>query len=265
MKKVYRKSVCIAASAMLLLSGATQSAQAGLIGLYQFDDASNLGKDTSGNNNDATDHGATFTSSGYQGGAAYFDGASFLRAAIDANPSVLPQMTWGAWIKSDVGGTDPIRQVLSTDNGGYDRSLGIDNRGGGGTSLSAFTGSGVVGSGVAPSTSQWTFIAATYDQSINSMTLYVSSQSSTVTTSFGSSQTFFDIGNNPQVGEYFNGEIDNVFVYDQALTAGQIATVQSNGFPAATAVPEPSSFALLGLGGLGLVIRVTQRRRASSI
>ena len=265
MKRIYRKSICIAASAMLFLSGTTLPAQAGLIALYQFDDSSNLGKDTSGNNHDATNNGAAFTSSGYQGGAAYFNGASYLRVAIDANTTVLPQMTWGAWVKFDVGGTTPTRQILSTDNGSFDRSLGIDTRGGGGTTLSAFTGGGVLGSGVAPSTSQWTVVAATYDQSIHSMTFYVNGQSSTVTTSFDSSQTFFDIGHNPQVGEFFNGEIDNVFVYDKALTAGEIATIQTNGISAPAPVPEPSSFALLGLGGLGLAIRAIKRRRASVV
>jgi|TARA_B100000315_G_C14045180_1_gene349326 hypothetical protein len=37
-------------------------------------------------------------------------------------------------------------------------------------------------------------------------------------------------------GEYFHGQIDNLKVYDYALTAGQIAA------------PEPASIALFGLG-----------------
>ncbi len=266
MKKIYRKSVCLAASAMLFLSGTTLPAQAGLIGLYQFDDASNLGKDTSGNHNDATDNGATFTNSGYQGGAAHFDGSSFLSVAIDVNPTVLPQMTWGAWVKPDVLSASTVQTVLSSDNGGFDRTITIDYRGGGGaSSFSAYTSSGVWASGVAPSTSQWEFVAAVYDASKVSLTFYANGQSFQISSSFGPSQTFFDIGNDPSFGQLFLGSIDNVFVYDQALTASQIATIQSNGFPPASTVPEPSSFALMGLGGLGLAIRAMKRRRASVV
>lgn len=265
MKKIYRKSVCLAASAMLFLSGATLPAQAGLIGLYQFDDASNLGKDTSGNHNDATDFGATFSNSGYQGGAAHFDGASWMRVFIDPNPTALPQMTWGAWVKPDVLNPNTVQTILSGDNGSFDRSITIDYRGGGGTSFSTFTSSGVFASGVAASTSQWEFVAAVYDASISSLTFYANGQSFQISSSFGPSQTYFDIGHNPGFFQFLQGSVDNVFVYDQALNASQIATIQSNGFPSASAVPEPSSFALMGLGGLGLAIRAMKRRRASVV
>ena len=50
----------------------------------------------------------------------------------------MPQVTMVAWVRPDDG--SPIKQVISHDHGGYDRSLGIDSRGGG-VGWSAFSGS----------------------------------------------------------------------------------------------------------------------------
>ena len=50
-----------------------------------------------------------------------------------------------------------------------------------------------------------------------------------------------------------NGDILGFAAYDSELTAGEALT-HSNAF-AAAAVPEPSSTALLGLGGLALILR----------
>jgi hypothetical protein len=245
-------------AALALLFLAPSPTRAGLIALYQFNDPNNLGLDTSGNNNNATNMGATYTASGYQGGAASFVGAVGLRSPVDVDPSVMPQMTWGAWVMPTA--TNPIRAVLSSDNGGFDRDIDIDSRGGS-TSWSAFTGSGVLGSGVTPSTSAWTFLAAVYDQSSSSLTFYVNGQSFATTTSFGGSQSIFDIGNNPSFGEYYNGLIDNVFVYNQALSASQIGTIRANGFP--SSVPEPSTLTLLGIAVVGLA-GVARRRALAS-
>jgi hypothetical protein len=111
---------------------------------------------------------------------------------------------------------------------------------------------------VAPSTTDWTFLAAVYNQPTNSLTFYVNAQSFTATSSFGPSNSFFDIGHNPGFGEFFNGSIDNVFVYDEALSSSQIAEIRANGF--ATAVPEPSPIVLVGLGlTIGLIIPAGRR------
>jgi hypothetical protein len=246
----------LAAFAVLIV--ASSPSQASLVALYQFNDPNNLGLDTSGNNQNATNMGATYSASGYQGGAASFVGAVGLQSPLDVDPSVMPQMTWGAWVMPTA--TNPIRAVLSSDNGGFDRDIDIDSRGGS-TSWSAFTGNGVLGSGVAPSTSAWTFLAAVYNQSTNSLTFYVNGQSFTTTTNFGSSEPTFDIGNNPGFGENYNGLIDNVFVYNQALSASQIGTIRANGFP--SSVPEPSTLTLLGIAVVGLA-GVARRRALAS-
>jgi hypothetical protein len=233
-----------------------QPANAALIALYQFEDAANLGLDTSGAGNNATNFGVNSTIAGYQGGAGLFLGQSWLRAPVDVNRAVRPSLTWGAWAKPAVGGAG-IQAVLSNDDGGYDRQISIDQRGGS-NAWSAFTGNGVLGSGVQPSTSDWTFLAAVYDEAQRSMTFYVNGQAVSATTSFGGSPDSFAIGRNPTFAEFFQGSIDNVFVYDEALSADRIAEIRSTGFPSATAaVPEPATWAMMvfGFGVVGGALR----------
>lgn len=57
------------------------------------------------------------------------------------------------------------------------------------------------------------------------------------------------IGTDGNVDRHFDGLIDQVQIYDTALSVGELNAI---------AVPEPSSAALLGLGGVALILR---RRR----
>jgi hypothetical protein len=234
-----------------------QSASAALIGLYRFNDATNLGFDSSGANNHAVNAGVTFAAAGHQGGAASFQSAAYLTAPINAAATVLPQFTWGAWVKPAAGGGSQ-QAVLSTDNGGYDRQLMIDSRSG--TSWASLTGSGVLSSGVGPSTSEWTFLAGVYDNAAKSMTLYVNGQSFTGVTSFGSSRDTVTIGRNPSFDERFFGLVDNVFIFDEALSAERIEGIRATGFPV-SGVPEPTTWAML-VAGFGFIGMTMRRRNA---
>lgn len=242
----------------------TTSAHAGLVGLYKFNDSTNLGLDSSGNGNDATNFGAGFTASGYQNGGASFNGGNFLSVPIDVNVGVLPNMTWGAWANPTSISSISSMTVLSADNGGFDRHLNIDSRGDTSSKWSAFSGStsNVVSSGVSPALSQWVFLAVAYDNAANSATLYVDNVSVPFSTGFNNFHSYFDIGRNPSYFELFDGTIDNVFVYDETLSDDQIADIRANGFDSVAAVPEPSSLALLGLSGLGLIAARKRRRQA---
>jgi len=180
------------------------STQAELVAYYSFDGNAN---DFSGQYN-GTVYGATLTT-GYKGQAYYFDGNDYIQNALNINPNVLPKLTMGAWVRADNG--SPVRQVISHDDGNYDRSLGIDNRGGG-TGWSAFNGAGVLGYSPV-SVGEWVFVAVSYDQSTSSVMLYVNGTTFTSTSALGTGRTYTNIGRNPisTGSEYFIGAIDEVF------------------------------------------------------
>ena len=223
--------------------------EASLIGYYTFEGNAN---DVSGNDKHGTVYGATLTT-GYQGQAYSFDGTNDLISVnININPSNYSKLTMGAWAKVSDG--SPIRQIISHDDGGYDRTLGIDYRGGG-TGWSAFTGSSVLG--YKPAANNWTFVAVVYDQVAATVDLYVDGSAYYATgKTAGEGFTFLTIGANPYstIGtghEFFSGILDNVFLYDEAMNASQIEYIRTNGI---SPVPEPCSIILLLFGTFSFCI-----------
>lgn len=246
--------------ALVALCAAPGRAVAGLVVFFDFNDSANLTKDSSGNGNHAINvNSVSYDSSGFSGGAARFNGTNnFLRVNVDVDIDVMPQMTWGAWVLPDL--TNGIRAIVSNDNGGFDRNLNLDSRAGG--DFGAFRGTGVFDSGIAPSTTQWTFIAAVYNEPSDQMTFYVGSTSFNVSTNFGGTgHTFFQVGHNPSFNEFWGGRIDNVFVYNEALSASQISSLRDSGGPSVQAVPAPGGLALLGAAVLAAG-PIAWRRRA---
>lgn len=236
------------ATAMLACAG---SAHAQLIAYFPFSGGSVA--DASGNGVSATNNGATTFSNGIAGDALSFNGtSSFVNVNLDINPSARPALTMGAWVRP-AAGNGLVTQIISHDNFGFDRSLAIDFRGGGGSSWSAFRGVGVLGSGVAPVIDQWVFLAIAYDQNAGTLRLHVNGQNFTTTTNFNPGQTFLNIGRNPNGnGEYFSGLIDEVFFYNGALSVAEIENIRING------IPSPGALGLLATAG---VIGARRRRR----
>ena len=97
------------------------SANGELIALYTFDDADNPGADSSGQGNDISGTVGTAptwaSDIGFGGSGAYDFAGGTLTVPVDINASVMPDMTWGAWVRTD--NTNPgLRKVMGHDNGG---------------------------------------------------------------------------------------------------------------------------------------------------
>jgi hypothetical protein len=207
-----------------------------LLAFYRFDAGPN---DASGNGRDGTvsSAGATLTTGGggYEGEAYRFTGTGFVDLPVDLNPGLVPQATMGAWAKAAAISSPARNEILSTDNFGYDRALTIDTRSGGADTgvarYAAFGGesTGVVPGSLASISDGWVFVAAVFDKPAGRTTLYVGTNAFVGGATHGASAGITRAGAHPSNIEFFNGWIDNVFLFSRALTSDEIAFIRTNG------------------------------------
>lgn len=218
-----------------------------LLGFWCFDDENDPFADSSGNGNHITEAlgpgGPAYGSNtGFEGSGAYaFSGdGDRLIAPIDVNPAALPQMSWGAWVRTN-SLAPGLRKVMGHDNGAWDRTIGLDTRDQS-FRYTSFTGfqRPVEGSVAPVSTTDWTFLAATYDQDAQSVTVFVDLDVATTDDqlvaetevgNFNSGWPTFAIGAiRPDLdNEGWDGAIDNAFVYEGILTTAQLHRLRTRG------------------------------------
>jgi fibronectin type 3 domain-containing protein len=197
----------------------------GLVASYGFNETSGGSvADGSGNGNTGTISGATRTASGKNGGALSFDGTNDLVTIPDAASLDLTSgMTLEAWVNpSRLSGS--WRTVLLKERpGGMVYALYAAGAGGrpGGYFVSGDEFSALAPN--VPSLNTWVHLATTYDGStlrlyINGTQVASEAQGGSMAPSTGA----LKIGGNNVWPEWYQGLIDDVRVYDRALTAAQI-------------------------------------------
>ncbi len=206
-----------------LLRTVDEVSAAGLLAMYTFEGDA---RDVTGSGRDGTVSGASIDA-GYEGNGFRFDGINdFIDIPVNINASLHPRLTMGAWVKVD--NATPIRQVLSQTDGCFDRSFGIDSRGGD-SGWSAFSGTGEVLGAQPVVVGQWTFIAAVYDQNASLVTFYVDDKKLTEAGTLTDGFSTVRIGSSPIFGEFLAGTVDNVFFFADALTETQINSIRTGG------------------------------------
>lgn len=258
------------AFALLSFGILSVGAQASLVGYYSFDPGTvsgNTVRDLSGNGNDGTlGSAATVTSNGVT-----FNGTanSFVSLPIDVGPSTMPEVTMGGWFDLTANPTlptvGPVAGLLSSDDGGFCRSLEVDRRSGTGApsygsfAWSAFAGpdEGVV-RGTTVASNQWVFVAMTSDVDTGEFDLYVDGQKyQSYADTFNDGTSNLVVGRSATFQEYFTGNAKDVFVFNSALSDSQIDTLRTQGVQA---VPEPTSLAALGLGAIAFFRKRRNRK-----
>ena len=238
---------------LALVSG---SASAALVGHWEFDNAGNVGEATLSDNL-LTNGDAAYSASGKIGGALALDGSGdFLALSGGALPTGLPtgasSYTIAAFIQTTSNSRQGIAGWGNYGSGGQVNAFrtttvneaGIGNNATGGIlnyGWGADYGQGA--GGTAPGdiyNGDWNHVAVTYDGTTKRLYFNgVELGSGGGPFALNVAAANFRIGST-NGGEFFNGLIDDVRVYDNALTQSEVTAL----------VPEPGSLALLGLGGL---------------
>ena len=197
----------------------------GLVGAWAFDEgAGTTTADASGRGNAGTVTGASWTTQGRYGNALSFNGSSsMVRVADSASLDLTTAMTLSAWIRPTASQSG-WRTILQRETDAYflnaSNSTGPLRPSGGGT----FGGNTQFLSGpTASPVNAWTHVALTYDGA--TLQLFVNGTQVASRATTGAIQATDNplwIGGNNPYGEYFQGLIDEVRVYDRALTQADI-------------------------------------------
>jgi PKD repeat protein len=210
----------------------------GLVAAYGFNESSGATvNDVSGRGNHGTVSGATRTSSGRYGRALNFDGTNDWVTVNDAaSLDLTTGMTLEAWVYPTATPTDWRSVIMKERPGNLSYSL-TANSDRNQPATTVFVGSGRTlygGSQLAVNT--WTHLAATYDGT--TQRLYVNGSQVASRPQSGGMQVSsgpLRVGGNSVWGQYFRGRIDEVRVYNRALSASEIQSDRNSALPTPSA------------------------------
>jgi chitodextrinase len=200
----------------------------GLVAAYSFDEGSGTTvADASGTGNTGTISGATWTSSGQYNGALSFRADDSARVTIpnSASLQLTTAMTLEAWVNPSIVGS-AWRDVIykGTDNYLLEATSSKAGKPSGGGKIGGSTTVQVFGTSPT-SANTWTHLAVTYDGA--ALALYVNGSpvsTKPVSGAITTSASPLQIGSDSVFGQYFDGSIDEVRVYNTALTQAEIQT-----------------------------------------
>ena len=225
-----------------------------LVGWWKFDEGTgDIAADSSGNGNDGTLNGPLeWTTEGKIGGAMAFTGPyNFVLVEDAPSLNMTQEITIAAWINPSWTGNN---RILQKSSGGGDNQYRLIKEGGNNIRVHLPPAPNFEITGNIPPQGEWTHLAATYDHSM--IRVYydgVVVGETAFSDNLGVSDGQLFIGNKwaqAPAGDEFNGIMDDVRIYNRALTQSEIKRLGGNPaanapFPADRAVHE-ETWATLG-------------------
>ena len=231
----------------------------GLVAAYSFNEgAGGTVNDASGNGINGVIQGATWTTGGKYGNALQFDGSS---AYVDlGNPPLLQitgSMTWSAWAKAAANPADDGQIVAksnddigwqlktSPDTGPHTFGVAVTQTGGSSHTQRYST--------TVRSLNVWYHVAGVYDAAAGTLNIYVNGaldngvlvgtvSASQINPAFNVYIGRRTIGPRSIAPYYFNGVIDELRIYNRALTQAEVQSDMNTpiGEPSPTPTPTPT-------------------------
>ena len=196
----------------------------GLVGAWAFDEGSgSSAADQSGRGNTGALSNTAWVTNGKFNGALSFNGTNaWVSVADSASLDLTTGLTLEAWVRPAV--TGGWRTALAKDQPGSLAYGLYANSSGSFPGTEVFIGSSRSLNGTTPlPVGTWSHVASTYDGTI--LRLYVNGTQVSqllVAGSIATSSAPLHVGGNGVWGEWFNGSIDEVRVYNRALGAAEI-------------------------------------------
>ncbi|WP_237535494.1 LamG-like jellyroll fold domain-containing protein [Streptomyces sp. SID3343] len=199
----------------------------GPVARYGFDaNSGTVVADSSGKGNNGTVAGGTWVA-GHSGNALSFNGTSSMVTVPHSSTLALTAgMTLEAWVKP-AAVTDWRTIMLKERGGGLSYALYANGTNAPNTSINTSGGNDdTYADGTTPlSTTAWSHVAATYDGTtlrlyVNGVQVHATAHTGPIVDAGGALR----IGGNGVWGEYFTGLIDDVRVYDRALSPTELTT-----------------------------------------
>ena len=207
----------------------------GLVAAYGFSEgAGATTADASGNNNTGTLNGTSWTAAGQSGAALLFNGSSaFVNLGNGATLQLTGSMTVSAWIKASAFPVDDAAVVSKRTNGnvGFQLDTTVDS---GprtiGFKLTSPTGASMARHGAtALQLNQWYYVTGVYDAAARTLNVYLNGAldngtlRGTVSSTQQNSTLNVNIGRRAgSPGFEFNGTLDEVRIYNRALSPAEI-------------------------------------------
>ncbi|MCX6013465.1 MAG: LamG domain-containing protein [Chloroflexi bacterium] len=202
------------------------------VGGWSFDNIfGNTVYDDSGNGNNGTIYGATQVN-GVVGKALSFDGNDYVNCGSDASLSPA-NFTAEVWIKADQA-TAANRYLTIYTHGANGYSAGYRLLFGESTQAVTFQwGDGTAKNGQISAVADWNWnhVAVTYNSSAIRLYLngHLKAEDTSVNFGYGAGMKYFRIGMAGGGVSYFNGLIDDVRIYSEALTQARIQQLYAEG------------------------------------
>ncbi len=212
----------------------------GLLACYPFTGNAN---DASGNSNNGIVHGATLTTDRFgNANSAYRFNGSGEYISIAPEQLEINQFSYSLWVNAHsvpAAGTSYFIFSVGSEYG--DQSVGLNqvysgpNNGWTGGGYSAVGENQFYATGVLPPTNAWTHLVVTCDNSL--LKLYVDGQlagSVSVagkTPFYGTGTVAATIGGRSTLIQYFDGDIDDLRLYNRALSAAEVTELYTNAPP----------------------------------